>query len=81
MFSLATSSAMLCCDLGPLPLAQWILRQLYWTRAITGIAIGGVLPVLFSILGDLVDTGKRTEASGAFGIAVGMGLGLGQVIT
>ncbi|CAM9465111.1 unnamed protein product [Ascophyllum nodosum] len=54
--------------------------QLYWTRAITGIAIGGVLPVLFSILGDLVDTGKRTEASGAFGIAVGMGLGLGQVV-
>lgn len=47
----------------------------------TGIAIGGVLPVLFSMLSDLVDTGKRTEASGALGIAIGMGLGIGQVTT
>ncbi|CBJ27011.1 conserved unknown protein [Ectocarpus siliculosus] len=52
--------------------------QLFWTRAITGVAIGGGMPLVYSILGDLVSSTGRTEASGLIGIAIGMGLGLGQ---
>ncbi|CAB1112629.1 unnamed protein product [Ectocarpus sp. CCAP 1310/34] len=54
--------------------------QLFWTRAITGVAIGGGMPLVYSILGDLVSSTGRTEASGLIGIAIGMGLGLGQVV-
>ncbi|CAM9778721.1 unnamed protein product [Ascophyllum nodosum] len=54
--------------------------QLFWTRALTGIALGGGLPLVFSILGDLVGTSRRTEASGLIGISVGFGQGMGQVV-
>ncbi|CAN0371677.1 unnamed protein product [Ascophyllum nodosum] len=53
--------------------------QLFWTRALAGIALGGGLPLVFSILGDLVGTSRRTEALGIIGMAVGFGQGLGQV--
>lgn len=53
--------------------------QLFWTRAITGVAIGGGMPLVFSIVGDLVGSSKRTEASGAIGISIGVGQGMGQV--
>lgn len=53
--------------------------QLYWTRAITGIAIGGGMPLVYSILGDLVSSTGRTEASGMVGISIGIGQGMGQV--
>lgn len=53
--------------------------QLFWTRAITGVAIGGGIPLVFSIMGDLVGSSKRTEASGAIGISIGVGQGMGQV--
>ena len=48
-------------------------------RALAGIALGGGLPLVYSILGDLVETSRRTEASGIIGMAVGFGQGLGQV--
>eukprot|EP00752_Nemacystus_decipiens_P003485 g3218.t1 len=54
--------------------------QLYWTRAITGIAIGGGMPLVYSIMGDLVSNTGRTEASGMVGIAIGIGQGMGQVV-
>ncbi|CAM9778791.1 unnamed protein product [Ascophyllum nodosum] len=54
--------------------------QLYWTRALTGVAIGGGIPLVFSILGDLVGASRRTEASGLIGISLGLGQGMGQVI-
>eukprot|EP00904_Undaria_pinnatifida_P005243 jgi/Undpi1/1849/HiC_scaffold_12.g05236.m1 len=54
--------------------------QLYWTRALTGIAIGGGVPLVFSIMGDLVGSSRRTEASGAISIAIGAGQGMGQLV-
>lgn len=52
---------------------------MFWTRAVTGVAIGGGVPLVFSIMGDLVESSRRTEASGAIGIAIGIGQGMGQV--
>lgn len=54
--------------------------QLLWTRAVAGVAIGGGIPLVFSIMGDLVGSSRRTEASGAIGISIGIGQGLGQVL-
>eukprot|EP00903_Cladosiphon_okamuranus_P006010 g5930.t1 len=54
--------------------------QLFWTRAITGVAIGGGMPLVYSILGDLVGSAGRTEASGMVGISIGIGQGMGQVV-
>ncbi|CAM9844850.1 unnamed protein product, partial [Laminaria digitata] len=53
---------------------------LYWTRALTGIAIGGGMPLVYSIMADLVGSSRRTEASGAIGIAIGCGQGMGQLV-
>ncbi|CAN0132655.1 unnamed protein product, partial [Hapterophycus canaliculatus] len=54
--------------------------QLFWTRAITGVAIGGGMPLVYSIMGDLVGSTGRTEASGMIGISIGIGQGVGQVV-
>ena len=37
------------------------------------------MPLVFSIMGDLVGSSRRTEASGAISIAIGAGQGMGQV--
>ena len=33
---------------------------LFWTRTLAGVAVGGVLPLTFSLLGDLYPPNKRT---------------------
>lgn len=37
------------------------------------------MPLVYSILGDLVSSTGRTEASGMVGISIGIGQGMGQV--
>lgn len=65
--------------LHPSPLPRRAHAQLFWTRAVTGVAIGGGMPLVYSILGDLVGSTRRTEASGLVGISIGFGSGMGQV--
>ncbi len=54
--------------------------QLFAMRALTGISVGGSLPLLFSLLGDLVPPARRSAVSAGVGIAQGAGVALGQVL-
>jgi MFS family permease len=52
--------------------------QLYTCRALTGISVGGALPLIYSLLGDLFAAKDRHKASSFVGIGVGVGISLGQ---
>ena len=53
---------------------------LFATRMLTGISIGGSLPLLYSLVGDLVPPSRRSAVSAGIGIAQGAGVALGQVL-
>ncbi len=57
----------------------------YWhllvLRSITGIAGGGALPLIYSLLGDLIPPEKRNVASSGIAIAAGAGIVLGQILS
>lgn len=61
-------------------LTYWIrtYAQLYACRAITGISVGGALPLIFSILGDMFPSDQRHKVSSLVGIGVGVGISVGQ---
>jgi MFS family permease len=46
---------------------------------LTGIAVGGSFPLVFSLLGDLYPSSARAGMSAAVQIATGLGIGGGQV--
>lgn len=48
-------------------------RLLYASRALTGVSLGGALPLVFSLLGDLAPPSQRTALSGRIGLAMAMG--------
>lgn len=50
------------------------------TRAITGFSIGGSLPIVYSVLGDIYAAEGRNAVSGLIATSVGIGLGVGQGI-
>ncbi len=50
---------------------------LFFTRAMNGIGIGCVVPVIFSLIGDLVKPNNRSKALSAFSIAGLLGQGIG----
>lgn len=52
--------------------------QLFWARALTGVSLGGALPLSFSLLGDLVGPARRTALSGRLGLAMHAGAACGQ---
>ncbi|GBG26304.1 Synaptic vesicle glycoprotein 2A [Hondaea fermentalgiana] len=56
----------------------------YWglfaTRAATGVAIGGAIPLIYSLFGDLFSVKNRGKAVAAASIAQGAGSGIGQVL-
>ena len=54
--------------------------QLYVCRVLTGISIGGAIPVIYSVLGDLYPANKRASISAVVTTGTGIGAGLGQVI-
>lgn len=54
--------------------------QLYWLRALTGIGIGGALPLTYSLVGDYFSHRNRAAAAGWLGLAQGMGIAVGQLI-
>jgi len=54
--------------------------ELLVVRALTGLGIGGMLPLIFSMVGDLVTDKERPSAAAWFGLAEGMGMALGQMM-
>ena len=55
-------------------------EQLLFIRALTGIAVGGALPLVFSLAGDLFPVHRRSHASAIVGLFMAFGVGLGQGI-
>uniref|UniRef100_A0A7S3EHS3 Major facilitator superfamily (MFS) profile domain-containing protein n=1 Tax=Rhodosorus marinus TaxID=101924 RepID=A0A7S3EHS3_9RHOD len=54
--------------------------QLLATRTFTGMAIGGVIPIIFSYLGDIFPNNMRNYVSGGFGFVSGAGQAVGQFL-
>ncbi len=54
--------------------------QLYVCRVLTGISVGGAIPVIYSVLGDLYPADKRSAISAVVTTGTGIGAGMGQVI-
>jgi predicted MFS family arabinose efflux permease len=54
--------------------------QLYVCRAVTGFSLGGALPLIYSVLGDLFAADERHSVSAVVGIGTGLGISLGQAI-
>ena len=54
--------------------------QLYVCRVLTGISVGGALPVIYSVLGDLYPANKRSAISAVVTTGTGIGSGIGQII-
>jgi MFS family permease len=63
-------------------LTYWVqtYSQLYVCRAITGFSVGGALPLIYSILGDLFPSDERHRVGALVGIGTGAGISLGQCI-
>lgn len=53
---------------------------MWLTRAITGVAIGGAIPIQYSVFGDYFSEKNRGKAVAFLQIAVGVGAGLGQAL-
>lgn len=55
-------------------------NQLYVCRAITGFSVGGALPVIYSILGDMFAAEDRHVVSAMVSFGVGAGISVGQAV-
>lgn len=55
-------------------------NELLLVRSLTGIGIGGIMPLIYSIMGDLVSERERSTASAWLGLAEGIGLGGGMIL-
>lgn len=51
---------------------------LYICRAVTGFSIGGALPLIYSILGDMYAADERHSVNALVGIGTGLGISVGQ---
>lgn len=49
-------------------------------RTLTGIGLGGIFPIIFSLLGDHFKPENRSSASGWLALAMGLGIGVGQIL-
>lgn len=71
---------MLCCAAPCCAVTQVTeLWQFFVVRMLTGISVGGCFPLVFSLLGDLFPVSQRAAMSAIVQIAVGGGIGGGQV--
>ena len=61
----------------------WVTKywQLFMLRAMTGIAVGGCLPLLFSLCGDLFSHKTRAKVASFLTIATGAGIAFGQIMS
>ncbi len=55
-------------------------EQLFWCRALTGIGLGGALPLAFSMVSDWFPARNRPAACAVLGFSMGLGMGLGQLL-
>jgi len=55
-------------------------NQLLVVRALTGIGVGGIVPLIYSMIGDLVTQRERATAAAWIGLAEGLGMGIGTVL-
>ncbi len=55
--------------------------QFFWLRALTGIGIGAIMPITYSLLGDYFPAGKRSTVVGYLGLVVGLGMASGQMLS
>lgn len=53
-------------------------QHLYVCRAITGLSLGGALPLMYSVLGDWFRAEDRHVVSAIVGMGTGIGIALGQ---
>ena len=61
--------------------AATTFRRLYWCRALTGVGVGGALPLVYSVLGDCYEPRERGRASSAIGVGCGVGISIGQGVS
>lgn len=55
-------------------------EELFFLRTLTGIGIGGALPLVYSLIGDFFPARKRAAATAFIGFAMGLGIALGQLL-
>ncbi|KAG2490341.1 hypothetical protein HYH03_011288 [Edaphochlamys debaryana] len=67
----------------PCLLTYWVKSywQFFLLRSLTGIAVGGCFPLVFSLLGDLFPPQRRAAISAVVQIATGAGLAVGQALS
>ncbi len=49
-------------------------------RTLTGFGLGGIFPIIFSLLGDYFRSENRSAASGWLALAMGLGIAAGQIL-
>jgi MFS family permease len=54
--------------------------EFFIMRALTGIGIGGIIPLTYSLLGDLYSANERIKVVTLIGLASGMGIAIGQLV-
>lgn len=55
-------------------------EQFFWLRALTGIGIGGAIPLTYSMIGDYFSHRNRASAAAAIAVAQGLGIAAGQLL-
>ncbi|HUT53178.1 MAG TPA: MFS transporter [bacterium] len=55
-------------------------EQLLAVRVLTGLGVGGMMPLIFSMIGDLVSERERSTAAAWIGLAEGLGMAVGMVM-
>jgi hypothetical protein len=67
---------------GPCLATYWVKTywQLFIVRALTGVAVGGCLPLLFSLCGDIFPAEERNYVASFLTIATGAGIAVGQIM-
>ena len=53
--------------------------EFFIMRALTGIGIGGIIPLTYSLLGDLYSANERIKVVTLIGLVSGMGIAIGQL--
>ena len=56
-------------------------EQLFWCRALTGVGLGGALPLAFSMVSDWFPAKNRPAACAVLGFSMGLGMGMGQFLS
>ena len=55
--------------------------QFFVLRALTGIGIGGIIPLTYSLLGDYYSSNERIKIVTLIGLASGLGIAIGQLVS